>query len=120
MPGIDRYRPRKSSFAIDEINQERPEDIKPVLTVKGITAKARAQKLWVYDPSQKHWYNPEEFETKYERVVRGNEKFLQQVELKCPFEGIIAANQQIESIQSRLKYFTMRVIDYYRTYKNTK
>ena len=115
MPGIDRYtQAKKNYFNVDEANQQRPEDIKPVLSLKDIAREALNKKLWIYDPSSKQWHSPEEFLTKYERVTSGNDQFLKQVELKCPFDGIMAAHQQINSIQMRLQEFSKRVIEYYK------
>jgi hypothetical protein len=78
---------------------------------------ARENRLWVFDPEIKKWYTPEEFAAMYERYITGQEALVQRIQLRDPFEGIEAAYHQMESLQSRAKAFTLRVLEYFGTIK---
>ena len=80
---------------------------------QSVAKKAKDYKLWIFDPEIKAWYTPEEFVALYERYVHGHDKIIQRMQLRDPYEGIEAAYHQMNSLQSRAKAFTLRVLEYY-------
>jgi len=104
----------KGENSNDDFSQLPPEERKLPRTCMAMAKEAAKQKLWLFDPSIKAWHTPEEFIKRYENVSFGDPKFLNQIELKCPLEGIRAGYQQLNSIQMRLEEFTKRVVNYYK------
>ena len=88
-----------------------------IKTCKDIAREARSANMWVYDPSTKTWYNPEDFFQQYGRVATGYEKFLEQVQIKDPLEGIKAGYQRLIDLQVKLEAFTKRVVEHQRAKK---
>jgi hypothetical protein len=74
---------------------------------KVIAAQARKEKLWIFDPVDKSWYNPDELEATFQWYLTGAAEIMQRVVLKDPFISI-------ETAHKRLSEFTKRVLDYER------
>lgn len=115
MPG-GRYRSNdpKTPF-YDESSQHAPVD--RVRGVREISQEAISKKMWVYDPSHKEWYSPEEFNDKFGRISHGFEAFVAQVQIREPYEGVKAAMQRLQDIQVKLDHYLVRIIDYYKKKK---
>jgi hypothetical protein len=97
---------------LDRFKQLKKEQRVDMFSAKSFAGKARENKLWIYSPDNKTWYTPEEFVTVYERY-HGQDKWVQSMQLRDPFEGIEAAYRQMDNLQSRAKVFTKRVLDYF-------
>jgi len=105
---------KQDFFALaDHIRQLKPEQRSFEFSLKNLAKKAKNNRLWVFDPEIKAWYTPEEFVSLCERYTTGQEKLIQRVRFKDPFEGIEAAYHQMNSLQSRAKAFTLKVLEYY-------
>jgi hypothetical protein len=75
------------------------------------------QGLWLFDPSIKRWFNPDEFMDLYKNYDNLDPKWIEKIEIRDPIEGLEAADTQIESILSRKAILTKRVIEYERAKK---
>ncbi len=71
--------------------------------------------MWVYDPSRKKWYTPEEFSVLDERIVSGNEKYIAQVKVMDPRDGIKAGHQMLLDIHTKPEDFTRGLLIITRT-----
>ena len=78
-----------------------------------IADEAKAQGLWIYCPSYKRWYSPEDFEHIF-HYADAKDDFLKQLQIRDPLEGVIAGFQRMTEIQDRLKIFAKRVLEYYK------
>ena len=67
---------------------------------------------WLFDPSYKKWYSPEDF-THVFTYANAKEEFLNQLQIRHPLEGIEAGFKQVTELQTKLHAFTISVIDYY-------
>ena len=102
-------------FNNHEFNQtQQPERVRGC---KEMVQEAKNKDFWLYDPITKTWYSPEEFWEKFGRIVTGNEKFLAQVQVRHPVEGVSAGFQRLQDIQIKLDDFIQRVLNYYRNKK---
>ena len=115
MPG-GRYRTSESKppFA-DEYSQHAP--VERTRTVRDVMQEALQKKMWIYDPSHKEWYSPEEFNDKFGRITQGFEAFVAQVQVREPYEGVKAALQRLLDMQVKLDNYLVRIIDYYKAKK---
>lgn len=115
MPG-GRYRNHdpKTPF-YDEATQPAP--VERVRGVRDVMQEALNKKMWIYDPSHKEWYSPEEFNDKFGRISQGFEAFVAQVQIREPYEGVKAALQRLLDMQVRLDNYLVRIIDYYKAKK---
>lgn len=75
------------------------------------------QGLWLFDPSIKRWFNPDEFMDLYKNYDNLDPKWIEKIEIRDPIEALEAADTQIESILSRKAILTKRVIEYERAKK---
>lgn len=82
--------------------------------LKVIYKKALAERLWIHDPSTKRWFNPEEFWEQYQRYDNVDRKWIDQLQVMDPMEGLTAADKQIASILERKAIFAKRIIDYWK------
>jgi len=57
------------------------------LTAKVIAERAKAYKVWLFDPADKQWYSQEEFEDVFSKLFAGNPLF-KRMQFKDPQEGI--------------------------------
>lgn len=114
MPG--KYRSGNESKSFQPVYDEQPELIKK--SCSHIVQEARQKSMWIYDPSNRTWYSPDDFQQQFERIVSGNEKFLAQVQIRDPSDGIVAGNQKLTDLQQKLEDFTNRVIAYFRNKKD--
>jgi hypothetical protein len=69
---------------------------------------------WLFDPSTKTWYTPAEFKDQFERITAGNEKFLMQIQIRDPLDGLRAGKLRIQDMQIKLEDLTQKIISYYR------
>jgi hypothetical protein len=81
---------------------------------KEIATEAKNKKLWIYDPSTRAWYTPEEFLEKFGRILTGQEKFLSQVQILHPDEGVKGGFKRMLDLQIKMEDFVARVTRYYR------
>ena len=54
-----------------------------------IADDAKSKGMWLYDPSYKKWYSPEDFKHIF-HYANASDEFLQKLQLRHPFEGIQA------------------------------
>jgi len=78
-----------------------------------IVAEANQKSLWVFDPSSKTWFTPNEFQDKYDRCRSGFEDFFAQCQVRNPTDGVIAGMTRIQRMQDQLTGFVNKVIGYY-------
>ena len=78
-----------------------------------IADEAKAKGLWIYSPSYKHWYSPEDFKHIF-HYADANEDFLKQLQIRDPLDGISAGFQKITEIQYTLRIFASKVFEYYK------
>ena len=78
-----------------------------------IADEAKSKGLWLYDPSYKKWYSPEDFNHIF-HFDNGSEEFLQKLQLRHPSEGIQAGFQRLTGIKTKLEAFVRMVMDYYK------
>jgi len=87
--------------------------------IKILVKKAVAEDMWLFDPGSKRWFSPEEFMEMYDRYDNLDVKWINSIEIRDPYEGLDAADQQVKSIMDRRSIFEKRIIEYYKT-KSTK
>jgi len=88
--------------------------VRSIDLIKAIVKNAINEKMWVFDPSTKRWFTPEEFMEMYERYDNIDTKWLYNIQVLDPTEGLEAADQQIESILARRRAFAKRIVDYWK------
>ena len=79
-----------------------------------IADEAKSKGMWLYDPSYKKWYSPEDLKHIFHYAHASNE-FLQKLQLQHPSEGIQAGLQRLMDIHNKLQTFINIVMDYYKT-----
>jgi hypothetical protein len=79
---------------------------------KKLAEEAKRQGKWLFDPSYRKWYSPEDFEHTFS-YANADDKFLKQLQIKYPDEGIKAGFQQLIELQNKLQIFVLRVKEYY-------
>jgi hypothetical protein len=50
--------------------------------------------MWVFDPSSKRWFTPEEFMDMYQRYDNLDVKWIKAIEVRDPYDGLAAADQR--------------------------
>ena len=78
-----------------------------------IADEAKEKGLWIYSPSYKWWYSPEDFKHSF-TYANATEDFLKQLQIRDPLEGVNAGFQRIKQLQDKLDVFAKRVLEYYR------
>lgn len=81
---------------------------------KDIVTEAKSKGLWIYDPSYRKWYSPEDFEHIFGHYANANDAFLRQLQVRHPAEGIQAGFHRMIDIHNKLEAFTKLVINYYK------
>lgn len=99
------------------INQRYEPAIRTVDQIRGKVEQALNKGFWLYDPSDKRWWTPEEFNTHYSLTVNIKTEWLDKIRVLDPVDGLKAADHQIESITSRRTAFAQRIVDYYKNRK---
>jgi beta-lactamase class D len=74
---------------------------------------ANNKRFWIFDPSTKTWYTPEEFNEKF-KAQSGFEDFFAQCQVRDPKDGVEAAMKQAHQTQDRLTAFVNKVVEYYK------
>ncbi len=69
-----------------------------------IADEAKSKGMWLYDPSYKKWYSPEDFKHIF-HFDKASDEFLQNLQLRHPSEGIQAGFQRLTDIQNKLQAF---------------
>lgn len=82
-------------------------------TCLDIVRYARNKTHWIFDPSNRKWYNPDEFEAEFGRHS-GFEGFFAQCQVRPPQDGIDAAMERAKRTQDQATAFVARVVDYYK------
>lgn len=93
------------------------EPVRSITLIKAIVQNAIKSKMWVFDPSVKRWFTPEEFMETYERYDNIDTKWIDNIQVLDPVEGLEAADHQIESIIARRTAFAKRIIEYWKDRK---
>ena len=75
-----------------------------------IADEARKKNLWLFDPYDRSWLNPDEFEARYKWWIKGAEAVFARIQLKDPAEYLQKALKKIDE-------FTMRIVNYERARK---
>lgn len=109
MPRPEKEKKPLTGYTGDYLNVARSADL-----LRVIYKRALSDGLWIYDPSTKRWFNPEEFWEHYQRFDNLDRKWIDGLEIRDPDEGLQAADQQIESILSRKAIFMKRIVDYWK------
>jgi len=95
-----------------EVNFEQP--VRSIDLIKVVVKRALVERMWIYDPSSKRWYSPEEFMDMYERYDNLDVKWINGLEVMDASEGLQAADDYIESMLTRRKAFEQRIIEYWK------
>lgn len=82
------------------------------LTAEKVSQTARNMNAWIFNPEDKEWYTPDEFEAKYRKFYK-NHPLFHKVKIMNPMEGVEAGFKQITKIQGKLLAFYQKVINYY-------
>ncbi|MEZ2337673.1 hypothetical protein AB6735_18650 [Mucilaginibacter sp. RCC_168] len=78
-----------------------------------IAEEARAQGVWLYDPADRSWYNPNEFIATFKWYIAGHEKVMERIQFKDP-------KLTLEKAHKALWEFAERIINYEREARETK
>ena len=89
----------------------------PPKTLKEVYNEAMSKNMWIYDPSRREWFSPQEFKAFYERYVVGFANFFEQCQIKDPHEGIHAGYTRLVEVQNKLEDLTKRVLQHYKEKK---
>ncbi|HLL43875.1 MAG TPA: hypothetical protein VK369_12095 [Segetibacter sp.] len=73
-----------------------------------IADEAKSKGMWLYDPSYKKWYSPEDFKHIF-HFDNANGEFLKKLQLRHPSEGIKAGFQRLTDTQNKLQAFINNV-----------
>jgi len=79
---------------------------------KTLAEEAKRRGVWLYDPSYRKWYSPEDFQHCF-HYAKASTEFLQQLQLRHPAEGIEPGFKQLLALQTKLDAFTRAVMTYY-------
>ena len=109
---IREHRPLLMAYA-DKYEQK----VRTIDLIRKIFNNAVKQGLWVFEPSIKRWFTPDEFMEMYERYDNLDPKWIEKIQIRDPTEGLEAADTQIESILYRQAILTKRIIEYERLKK---
>jgi hypothetical protein len=96
------------------VDQQTPVPGPQTIQCNDLVNQAVRTDRWLFDPSTKNWYTPPEFKDLFGRITSGNEKFLKQIQVRDPMDGIQAGKLRVQDLQIKLDDFTRKVIDYYR------
>ena len=77
-----------------------------------IADEAIKHNAWLFDPTAKRWYDPEEF-VKETRTLPSKDEIFNRIEVRHPIDGINAGYKQISILYGKLQELTKRVFDYY-------
>ena len=103
------YNPAKVNVSQDGADNRQ----QTILCLDLVNAALRTDN-WLFDPSTKTWYTPTEFKQQFERITAGNEKFLMQIQIRDPLDGVRAGKLRIQDMQIKLEDLTQKIISYYR------
>ncbi len=78
-----------------------------------IAEEAKHTGMWLYDPTYKKWYSPEDFQHIF-HYANASDEFLDRLQIRHPSEGIQAGFQRITEIQNKLQAFAKLVMEYYK------
>ncbi|MBG6233515.1 hypothetical protein IWX76_000070 [Pedobacter sp. CAN_A7] len=82
--------------------------------IRIVVNKANAKRLWIFEPKVKRWWTPEEFMSQYERFENLDPKWIENLQVRDPLEGIEAADVQIKSILDRKAILIQKIVDYWK------
>ncbi|WP_397321487.1 hypothetical protein [Pedobacter foliorum] len=88
--------------------------VRSIDLIRTIFNNAIKERQWIFEPSTKRWFNPEEFLEMYGRYDNIDLKWFEKIEVRDPMEGLEAADMQIESILSRKAILEKRIIEYWK------
>lgn len=88
--------------------------VRSIDLVRSIFNNAIKERQWIFEPSTKRWFNPEEFLEMYGRYDNIDLKWFEKIDVRDPMEGLEAADMQIESILSRKAILEKRIIEYWK------
>jgi hypothetical protein len=80
---------------------------------ENIANEAKRRGMWIYSPSYKRWYSPEDFKHIF-YYANAPEAFLKQLQIRHPNEGIDAGFKRLTDTQIKLQLFIKAVMDYYK------
>nr|WP_294873641.1 hypothetical protein [uncultured Pedobacter sp.] len=107
-------RPQREHRPLFEYSGKYEQTVRTIDLIRKIFNNALKQRLWVFEPSVKRWFSPEEFMEMYERYDNLDPKWIAKIEVRDPMEGLEAADTQVESILARKAILTKKIIDYER------
>jgi hypothetical protein len=79
-----------------------------------IVNQARNKAFWIFDPSTKTWYTPDEFHEKFQSAKSGFEDFFAQCQVRDPKDGVEAGMTKVQRMQDQLTGFINKVVTYYK------
>lgn len=79
-------------------------------------ASAKQADSWIYDPSHKYWYTPDEFAKKFKDRWDFNksELWFESLQIRNPMDGLRAGFKQLEDMRKKLELFSEKAFMYYR------
>ncbi|ETZ21151.1 hypothetical protein [Pedobacter sp. V48] len=113
-------RPQREHKPLFEYSGKYEQTVRTIDLIRKIFNNALKQRLWVFEPSVKRWFSPEEFMEMYERYDNLDPKWIEKIEVRDPMEGLEAADTQVESILARKAILTKKIIDYERFKQKSK
>ena len=84
------------------------------IAIKNLVIQASRTNSWIFNSVTKEWFNPQEFEAKFIDLPYQN-GWYQQFKVLHPFEGLVAADKQIQKILDKKADLANRVFNYYRS-----
>lgn len=78
-----------------------------------IADEAKRKGMWIYDPSYRKWYSPEDFKHIYS-YANAKDEFIKQLQIRHPREGVEAGFQRLTDLQNKLQAFILSVTEYYK------
>lgn len=108
-----RYRIHQSFNVVITNNVQENLNNQQVTAIKNLVIVASRSGSWIFNTITKDWHSPEEFEAKYLSAPY-EEGWYHRFKVLKPFEGIIAADKQIQKILEKKQDLVRRVIEYYQ------
>lgn len=108
---------QRHSKPIGEFYTDYNPHIPPVPKAQDLVAEARKFNQFIFDPSDKAWYTPDEFSGSFGKYLHGYDAIMKRVVLMDPKEGIKAGYKKLEELKAKLEDLTLKTITYYQDKK---
>lgn len=84
------------------------------ITCDQLVKQARNRAHWIFEPSTRTWYNPDEFQDKFNSQKSGFEDFFAQCQVRDPNDGVIAGMTRVQRMQDQLTGFMHKIVTHYK------